>query len=226
MVRQLQGSRIVPQSAAAPFEHHTPVDRRLSRTLSFSQTTTNPAQNKKARGTMSSPTTPLSRSFSSSSLGKALQKLRSGGSAGTGPGKIACTHKHHRSSLFEGGSLVASSTSQSLSHVQAADPSTNVLRFLAVSCPDDVLPKILAYAGPQTTYALSRVNRDWRQIVAREVTWQVLCEELYKVRLATIFLVLLNFKGKHLSTILTTNESSIITRFRSNTFDTHSRFIF
>jgi hypothetical protein len=58
----------------------------------------------------------------------------------------------------------------------------NVMEFLIDVCPEDVLPKILAFAGPQKTAALSKVNRVWRDVIAEEWTWRVLCENLYKVR--------------------------------------------
>jgi hypothetical protein len=58
---------------------------------------------------------------------------------------------------------------------------TNVMEFLIDVCPEDVLPKILAFAGPQKTAALSKVNRVWRDVIAEEWTWRVLCEDLYKV---------------------------------------------
>jgi hypothetical protein len=65
---------------------------------------------------------------------------------------------------------------------ESEEPSTlNVMEFLIDVCPEDVLPKILAFAGPQKTTALSKVNRAWREVIAEEWTWRVLCEDLYKV---------------------------------------------
>jgi hypothetical protein len=55
------------------------------------------------------------------------------------------------------------------------------MEFLIDVCPEDVLPKILAFAGPQKTATLSKVNRVWRDVIAEEWTWRVLCEDLYKV---------------------------------------------
>jgi hypothetical protein len=55
------------------------------------------------------------------------------------------------------------------------------MEFLIDVCPEDILPKILAFAGPQKTTALSKVNRVWRDVIAEEWTWRVLCEDLYKV---------------------------------------------
>jgi hypothetical protein len=71
---------------------------------------------------------------------------------------------------------------------ESSGPSTpNVMEFLIDVCPEDVLPKILAFAGPKKTAALSKVNRVWRDVIAEEWTWRVLCEDLYKVCSCSIF---------------------------------------
>ena len=57
----------------------------------------------------------------------------------------------------------------------------NVLTFLEMDCPDDVLPKVLAFCGPQKWTNLNRTNRFWNALLREESTWKVLCEELYKV---------------------------------------------
>ena len=57
----------------------------------------------------------------------------------------------------------------------------NVMIWLQSSCPQDVLPKILAYTGPQMTAALNKTNRFWHDIISKDSTWRTLCEELYKV---------------------------------------------
>lgn len=49
-------------------------------------------------------------------------------------------------------------------------------------CPTDVVPKILAFCGPQTVARLSQINRHWRDLCLAESTWRILCEDLYKVR--------------------------------------------
>jgi hypothetical protein len=73
---------------------------------------------------------------------------------------------------------------------ESSKPSTpNVMEFLTGVCPEDVLPKILAFAGPQKTAALSKVNRVWRDIIAEEWTWRVICEDLYKVCSSCSFFV-------------------------------------
>jgi hypothetical protein len=65
---------------------------------------------------------------------------------------------------------------------QSQSPDPNVLTFLQTSCPDDVLPRVLAFAGPQQIAVLQKTNRFWKTLLERDGTWRVLCEELYKVR--------------------------------------------
>lgn len=48
-------------------------------------------------------------------------------------------------------------------------------------CPQELLPKILALAGPHTTQALSTTNKHWKHLLDQESTWKVLCTDLYKV---------------------------------------------
>jgi hypothetical protein len=77
-------------------------------------------------------------------------------------------------------------------NMESSEPSTpNVMEFLIDVCPEDVLPKILAFAGPQKTAVLSKVNRVWRDVIAEEWTWRVLCEDLYKVRSCSFFVFFL-----------------------------------
>lgn len=58
----------------------------------------------------------------------------------------------------------------------------NVMKWLESSCPGDVLPKILAFAGPQTTSSLSKTNKHWNNVIHDDATWRIMCEDLYKVR--------------------------------------------
>ena len=58
----------------------------------------------------------------------------------------------------------------------------NAMYWMSSECPYDVLPKILAFAGPQTAQALSQTNQQWNQILKEEGIWRILCEELFKVR--------------------------------------------
>ena len=64
---------------------------------------------------------------------------------------------------------------------------TSIVQWLETDCPQDVVPKILAFCGPQKTAALGRTNRHWRNVMQQEGTWRVLCEELYKVRETFVF---------------------------------------
>jgi hypothetical protein len=75
----------------------------------------------------------------------------------------------------------SSSSSETVNTVSSGQPQPDVMNFLIALCPEDVLPKILAFAGPQKTAALSKVNRVWRDVIAEDRTWRVLCEDLYKV---------------------------------------------
>ena len=58
--------------------------------------------------------------------------------------------------------------------------SNNLMEWLQDDCPQDLLPKILAFAGPQTLSSFARTNRHWNEIIQRESTWMIVCEELYK----------------------------------------------
>jgi hypothetical protein len=68
----------------------------------------------------------------------------------------------------------------------SADDAAALFHFLETECPQDVLPKILAYAGPRKAAALSQTNRFWKNVTSKEGTWRVMCEELYKVRYYTV----------------------------------------
>ena len=57
----------------------------------------------------------------------------------------------------------------------------NVLQWLTVACPTDVLPHVLAFCGPQLTQQLQGVNRFWFKTIGNEATWRILCQDLYKV---------------------------------------------
>jgi len=57
----------------------------------------------------------------------------------------------------------------------------SVMQWLQQDCPQDLLPKILAFCGPQQTSVLGQTNRFWRDVVKEEATWRTLCEDLYKV---------------------------------------------
>jgi hypothetical protein len=57
----------------------------------------------------------------------------------------------------------------------------NVMQWMEKLCPEDLLPKILSFAGPQSIACVSKVNKHWDFIISKEATWRVVCEELYKV---------------------------------------------
>jgi hypothetical protein len=70
---------------------------------------------------------------------------------------------------------------------------SNVMRWMQNDCPKDVVPLILAFAGPQKIATIGKINRFWRQVIEQEATWRRLCEALYKVR--SIAIVLSQFKS-------------------------------
>jgi hypothetical protein len=61
--------------------------------------------------------------------------------------------------------------------------SWRVMDFLLRECPDVVLPKVLAYAGPRKTLSLYRTCLAWYDTLSpdNDLFWRVYCEELYKV---------------------------------------------
>ena len=59
---------------------------------------------------------------------------------------------------------------------------TSPLEWLERACPSDIVPKVLAFCGPQKVAALSKTSKHWNTVVHQENTWRVMCEELYKVR--------------------------------------------
>ena len=58
----------------------------------------------------------------------------------------------------------------------------NVMQWMQKDCPKDLVPLILAFAGPQKVAAIGKTNRFWYQVMDQEETWSRLCECLYKVR--------------------------------------------
>jgi hypothetical protein len=65
--------------------------------------------------------------------------------------------------------------------VGTSPSSSNLMQWLQSDCPQDLLPRILAFAGPQVIATMSQTNRFWQDLVSQENTWQTLCTELYKV---------------------------------------------
>lgn len=58
----------------------------------------------------------------------------------------------------------------------------NALIWMEKSCPMDVIPIIISYAGPQMAQSLNYTNKFWYSVFQDESTWKQMCEELYKVR--------------------------------------------
>lgn len=67
--------------------------------------------------------------------------------------------------------------------------SAHLMEWLQTDCPQDLLPKILAFSGPQLTVRLSQTNKFWHRVVSQEQTWRTLSEELYKVSFVVVILV-------------------------------------
>jgi hypothetical protein len=57
----------------------------------------------------------------------------------------------------------------------------DVLEWMKVDAPPDVLPKILSFCGARQMDALSKVNKAWNAIVKNDSVWRVLCEDTQKV---------------------------------------------
>lgn len=60
-------------------------------------------------------------------------------------------------------------------------PNNSVLQWLQTECPQDLVRKVIALAGPQTAASLAKTNQYWKAVMDEEETWRALCEELYKV---------------------------------------------
>lgn len=56
----------------------------------------------------------------------------------------------------------------------------NVLEWLEHDAPQDILPKILCFAGPKMIHTLARVNKSWNSICTSEAVFRTLCEGLGK----------------------------------------------
>ncbi|GAX22970.1 hypothetical protein FisN_15Hh135 [Fistulifera solaris] len=63
---------------------------------------------------------------------------------------------------------------------QSSEAPPNVLEWLQSSCPADLIPKVLAFAGPQMMSRLNQTNRFFHETIQKDETWRVVCEELYK----------------------------------------------
>lgn len=79
-------------------------------------------------------------------------------------------------------SMVTSKTMKQLpTCISPSTAKSNVMLWMEHCCPNDIIPKILSFVGPQTVTAISRTSKHWNSFVKQESTWRVMCEDLYKV---------------------------------------------
>lgn len=64
---------------------------------------------------------------------------------------------------------------------KSADPS-NILEWLHDEAPDDILPRVLSFAGSRRIAALSLTSKSWRRMCLSETVWQTACEDTGKYR--------------------------------------------
>jgi hypothetical protein len=62
----------------------------------------------------------------------------------------------------------------------ASKPKQNILTWLQNDAPQDIIPKVLSFAGPQKHQVLSKVNKTWRDICLTEGVFRTLCEDYRK----------------------------------------------
>ena len=65
--------------------------------------------------------------------------------------------------------------------LQCTSTTLGLMDWLQSDCPHELIPRVLAYAGPQAAAALSQTSKFWNEVMSLESTWRSLCEELYKV---------------------------------------------
>lgn len=64
--------------------------------------------------------------------------------------------------------------------LMSTNRNVNVLEWLEQDAPQDILPKILCFAGPKMVQTLARVNKSWNSICTSEAVFRTLCEGLGK----------------------------------------------
>jgi len=87
--------------------------------------------------------------------------------------------QQHQRYLYSSNKM-RSSVNSTKSSMEFSTLPENVLIWMQNSCPMDVLPMIIAYAGPQKAQVLNQTNTYWHSIFSNETIWKQLCEELYK----------------------------------------------
>ncbi|KAG7350931.1 hypothetical protein IV203_010291 [Nitzschia inconspicua] len=66
-------------------------------------------------------------------------------------------------------------------HMVYSSPTTsNLFEWMQTECPGEILPRILAFAGPRMATTLSKTNHFWNDLLKDDATWRIMCEELYK----------------------------------------------
>jgi hypothetical protein len=90
-------------------------------------------------------------------------------------------HRHRDASRTNSRSYGSGGGAAALS-LSASASEPNAVTFLQQACPREVVPLVLAYAGPQVAQALARSNHFWSDLMNDDATWKVQCQELYKVR--------------------------------------------
>ncbi len=101
------------------------------------------------------------------------------------PDVPSSTRQYHGSSPIQIDENTINYSPRHASSPSVATPSVdapNVMQWMQNDCPKDVVPLILAFAGPQKIATIRKTSRFWRQVMDQEETWSRLCESLYKVR--------------------------------------------
>jgi len=67
---------------------------------------------------------------------------------------------------------------------QSLVPSTkNIMHWLHDDAPQDIIPKVFSFVGPQTLQIVSRVNKSWRDLCLAEGVFRTLCEDYGKINI-------------------------------------------
>jgi hypothetical protein len=91
--------------------------------------------------------------------------------------------------MYSSTSPHCSSFSSSASSSSPPHSSPSLLTWLETTCPPELVPKILAMAGPHTMRSMLGVNRYWKHVMQDDdnattttTTWKSICQETNKVR--------------------------------------------
>ena len=67
-----------------------------------------------------------------------------------------------------------------VSKFQVSFQSQSIMHWLHDEAPQDIIPKIISYLGPQKHLIMSRLNKSWRKICLSEGVFRTLCEDYGK----------------------------------------------